>query len=390
MLSPAQIEDLKARVDLASLAEQLGAKLRRSGRHMMGSCPICGGGKRATRFEIKGSQWVCAVCGDGGDAIKLIQAVTGCDFPAAVDRLGGARPLTREEEAKIAAVRQRREAARQAEQERYRQKEIEAARLIYDRGRALQSGGAISRYFAARNCDGGPGLAPGLRGAADVPYFHGETVDHTGRKSPRVVHRGPALLSPVHDNDGAFIALHITWLKPDFSGKAEIVDPETGELLPAKKVRGSMGGGHIVVLGSRETPRRLFKGEGIETVYSVATALYRLGRLRPGDLFWSSVSLGNLGGRAICTVAHPTLKGPTGRPQRIPGPVPDLNPAIPSISIPASIEQLVLLGDGDSDPFLTTKTLERGRARYARDGLRIGIAMAEGGRDFNDMLEGSA
>ncbi|KAI93290.1 DNA primase [Rhodomicrobium udaipurense JA643] len=388
MLSPAQIEDLKGRVDLVSLAEQLGAKLRRSGRHVMGTCPICGGGKRATRFEVKGPAWVCAVCGDGGDAIKLIQAVTGCDFLAAVERLGGARPLTREEEERIAAERERREAKRQAEQEHYRQKEIEAARLIYDRGKTLQPGGAISRYFAARNCDGGPGLAPGLRGCADVPYFHGETLDEAGRKSPRVVHRGPALLSPIYDNDGAFSALHITWLRADFTGKAEIVDPDTGEVLLAKKVRGSMGGGHIVIRGAADRPKRLFMGEGIETVYSVATALHRCGRLARGDLFWSSVSLGNLGGRATATVAHPTLKGPTGRPQRIPGPVPDLNPVIPSISIPASIEQLVLLGDGDSDPFLTKTTLERGRARYARDGLRIGIAMAEGGRDFNDMLEG--
>jgi len=388
MLSPAQIEELKGRVDLVSLAEQLGAKLRRSGRHVMGTCPICGGGAKATRFEVKGAAWVCAVCGDGGDAIKLIQAVTGCDFPAAVERLGGARPLTREEEAKIAAERERREAKRQAEQERYRQKEIEAARLIYDRGRALKPGGAISRYLAARNCDGGPGLAPGLRGAADVPYFHGETIDDVGRKSPRVVHRGPALLSPIYDNEGAFSALHITWLQADFTGKASIVDPDTGEVLPAKKVRGSKNGGHIVIRGSADRPKRLFMGEGIETVYSVATALHRCGRLARGDLFWSSVDLGNLGGRATATVAHPTLRGPNGRPQRIPGPVPDMNPAIPSISIPASIEQLVLLGDGDSDPFLTTTTLERGRARYARDGLRIGIAMAEGGRDFNDMLEG--
>ena len=36
----------------------------------VGSCPVCGGGARASRFEIKGQGWVCAVCEDGGDAIK--------------------------------------------------------------------------------------------------------------------------------------------------------------------------------------------------------------------------------------------------------------------------------------------------------------------------------
>jgi hypothetical protein len=387
MLSPAQIDDLKRRADLVSLAEELGARLRKTGRRHMGSCPICGGGKRATRFEVRGEAWVCAVCGDGGDAIRLVQRATGCDFIAAVERLGGARVLSDEEEAKLREARDKRERARAAEQERYRQREIENARLIYDRGRTLVEGGAISRYFAARNCPGGPRLSPGLRGAADVPYFDGEVLDDFGRKSPRVVHRGPVLLAPIHDSADAFIALHITWLRADFMAKAAIFDPETGELLPSKKVRGSKNGGHIVVRGSRDKPTRLFMGEGIETVYSVATALHRCGRLRPGDLFWSSVDLGNLGGKATASVPHPELKAPTGRPMRIPGPVPDMHPASPAIKIPASIEQLVLLGDGDSDPFLTKTTLKRARARYQRDRLTIGIVVAERGRDFNDMLE---
>ncbi|HEY1309887.1 MAG TPA: toprim domain-containing protein, partial [Pseudolabrys sp.] len=57
----------------------------------------------------------------------------------------------------------------------------------------------------------------------------------------------------------------------------------------------------------------------------------------------------------------------------------------PAIAIPESVTDLVLLGDGDSDPFTTMTTMRRAEARYARPGLHIRVAMAPAGQDFNDV-----
>lgn len=389
-LSEAQIADLKDRVDLAALAQDLGARLRRSGAKWVGSCPVCGGGRRATRFEIKAGSWVCAVCEDGGDAIRLVRQVSGCDFASAVERLGGPRVLDQEEERKLQAQRETRERKQKAEADAYRQREREACRRIWERGRA-PSPGRLGRYYEARGL-----LLPSsalIREAEDVFFYHGEEIDERGSTVPRALYRGPAQLAAFLDNDGCFVGLHLTHLRPDWSGKAEIFDAESGELLNAKKMRGSKKGSHIVlrtppsaaIEAARRAgqPIRLFMGEGIETSAQVGTSLKRACRLLPSDIFWASGDLGNLGGAALGTLAHPTLKTPKGRPQRVPSAEPDMD--APAIRIPDEVTQLCLLGDGDSEPFLTKQTLERGRRRYARPGLSIGIAMAPSGEDFNSM-----
>lgn len=389
-LSEAQIAELKDRVDIADLAMSLGAALRRSGAKWVGSCPMCGGGKRAKRFEIKASGWVCAVCEDGGDAIRLVRQATGCDFASAIERLGGPRVLTAEEERKLSAERAEKERREKAEAERYRRTEIDACERIWSRA-ATPTADRLGRYWDARGL-----ILPGsalIRQAENVPYFHGEEIDERGHRQPICLWRGPAQIAAFLDNDGQFCGVHITWLRPDWCGKAEIVDPATGEVLPAKKMRGSKKGARIIlrdpelrmIRAARDDgrPLRLFMGEGIETTGQVGTSLKRAGRLLPSDIFWASGDLGNLGGAHLGTVAHPDLKTPKGRPQRVPGNEPDM--AAPAIRIPDWVTQLCLLGDGDSEPFLTRMTLERAQARYARPGLSIAIAMAPEGEDFNSM-----
>jgi hypothetical protein len=389
-LTEAQIADLKDRVDLADLAQGLGARLRQSAGRWVGSCPICGGGRLATRFEIKASGWVCAVCEDGGDAISLVRKATGCDFGSAIERLGGPRVLTPEEERKLAGDRANKEKREKAQAESYRRSEIAACRRIWEMGRA-PTADRLGRYHAGRGL-----LLPStalIRELDNAAYFHGEEVDERGRRQPRVLYRGPAQVAAQIDNDGEFVGVHITYLLADWSAKVELSDPETGELLPSKKMRGSKKGAHIVLRtpasaeierARREgQPVRLFMGEGIETVGQVGTSLKHARRLMPADMFWASGDLGNLGGAHLGTVAHPTLKTPKGRPQRIPGPEPDVDAA--AILIPAEVTHLCLLGDGDSEPFLTSTTMERARRRYARPGLTIGIAMAAAGEDFNSM-----
>lgn len=399
-LSDAQIADLKDRIDLADLATGLGASLRRSGQRWVGSCPMCGGGRMATRFEIKNGGWVCAVCEDGGDAIRLVRQATGCDFASAIERLGGPRVLSAEEDRKLAAERAEKERREKAAADLYRERELQACTRLWDWGRGL-SAERLGRYHAARGL-----MVPSsaiLREHPDIAYFHGTELDERGKEQPRVLYRGPAQLAALLDNDGRLCGLHITHLRPDWSGKLALVDPdkadpETGEPipLPAKKMRGSKKGAHIVLRQpARETinaaraegqPVRLFLGEGIETVCQVGTSLKRAGRLLPADLFWASGDLGNLGGGHLGTIPHPTLKTPKGRPQRVPGPDPDMD--APAIRIPDFVTHLCLLGDGDSEPVLTRTTLERARNRYARPGLDIAILMAPDGEDFNSMVQG--
>ena len=389
MLTPEQIADIRDRADVRSLAEELGATLRPSGRKFVGSCPMCGGGKRATRFEIpEPGRWVCAVCSDGGDAIRLLQKATGCDFKGAIDRLGGPRTLSPDETVRLSQKRAAEEKRRLAAQERYRAQAIAAAERLWRQG-CDPRGFATADYLRTRGC-----LVPAsgaIRHHQDVGYFDGETVDERGERVARQIHRGPAMLAAITDNAGAFRAIHITWLQPDPHGaaKAMITDPDTGEILPAKKVRGSKDGGKIVLREGGPAPRRLFIGEGIETVMSVGVALARTGALRDDDAFWSSVDLGNLGGPASATVPHLTLLTKTGRPQRIPGSEPlfeENGQPVNAIRVPVSVEHLVLLGDGDSDPFLTRTALERAAKRHARPGLTITTAFAPAGMDFNDLL----
>ena len=54
------------------------------------------------------------------------------------------------------------------------------------------------------------------------------------------------MLAKISGEGGVFQGLHITWLDPSGpKGKARIVDPSTGEVMPAKKCRGSKAGGSV-------------------------------------------------------------------------------------------------------------------------------------------------
>jgi hypothetical protein len=378
-----------------------------------GPCPACGGRDRfAVNFTKR--KFNCRGCGaKGGDALALALVGERLAFVDACEDLSGrARPArigaeSAEEREARAARRAALDARQQAEREKadadaaeFRRREREAALRIWKEGRPV-SKGLAGRYLAARGL-----MLPGtaqLRETDSALYFHGLEDDGRGGQRPRLIHRGPAMLALLTGNDGSGVGVHITWLSEDRLAKAALTDPETGEALPAKKMRGSKNATRIVlreVCFPRDAagkdsmspqpgvagPLRLFIGEGIETTLSVATALRAAGRLEPGDAFWAAADLGNLGGPASGTVAHPTLTTPSGRPARVPGLVPDLTRE--AMTIPASVARLVLLGDGDSDPFTTRAALERARRRHAAPGRTISIIVAPQGRDFNDVLRG--
>lgn len=390
------------------------AKGSSKGKDLAGPCPNCGGRDRFSVHHVK-RKFNCRGCGvKGADALALALVGQHVSFAEACEDLSGeprpARVNAETAEEKAARAARRREAdLRQAEEarkrevdaENYRARERAACCRIWEVGRAPTAVG-LGRYFDARRI-----ILPAsalIREADDVAFYHGEEIDERGFSRPRVIHRGPAMLAQMLDNDGEFVGLHITYLRADWSGKADIFDPETSEALPPKKMRGSKKGSHIVLRQPDVAARtaccaaavRMFMGEGLETVAAVGTALKRAGRLAALDHFWGSGDLGNLGGPAAGTIAHPVLKTAKGRAQRLPGPVPDFSEK--GILIPPHVTHLVLLGDGDSERVLTETTLERARRRYRADRerlreadpsippLTIGIALAPVGSDFNDML----
>jgi len=320
--------------------------------------------------------------------------VQGSDFLGAVEALTGRVPPNRavsDEErsaraARIAEIEARRIAeAQEAERQHndFRSKEIARAHRIWSDAGPIE-GSVAEAYLRYRGVTWAPGAK--LRCASALPYWHFVAGNW------KIVHEGPAMVAAILGRSGRFIGCHCTWIDHSFtsrSGKATIAHPETGELLDAKKVRGSQKGGHIHLAGIWNGATRLVVGEGIETVYSVREAEGVEARSR--TLYWSSVNLGNLGGRASESVVHPdaTMTDKAGRirRQKVPGPVPNLED-IDTLMPPDHVDEIVLLGDGDSDPFSTRNTLLRFAARWHRPGRTIRAAWADAGDDFNDMLRG--
>jgi hypothetical protein len=362
----------------------------------VGPCPGCGGTDRFS-INIKKNIFWCRKSAEGGDAIALARHVQGAEFLAAVEILTGRPPPGRTVSEEELQARARRvvelEARRKAEAERlageeneYRSKEIERARKIWKAAGPI-AGSIAERYLNHRGVLVPPGAK--LRAASDLPYW----LNIGGEW--KSIHSGPAMVAAIQGRDDRFIGCHITWIDPALSsrsGKAQIVHPETGELLDAKKVRGSQKGGHIHLGGVTVDPRRFVVGEGIETVLSVQVAEIAAGR-SAFSLYWSSVNLHNLGGRSAASVPHPTLtltdsRGRT-RAQRVPGPEPGLEDHA-VIAPPPEADDILLLGDGDSDHFTTRNVLLRFAARWQRPGRTIRAAWASDGADFNDMLRGAA
>lgn len=362
----------------------------------VGPCPGCGGTDRFS-LNLKKNIFWCRKSAEGGDGIALARHVQGCDFLAAVEILTGRPPPGRtvsDEERKARARRVAElEARRKAEAERlageeneFRSKEIDRARKIWKAAGPI-AGSIAEAYLRHRGVYAPAGAK--LRAASDLPYWH-----HIGGEW-KLIYKGPAMVAAIQGRDDRFIGCHITWIDPNLasrSGKAEIVHPETGELLDAKKVRGSQKGGHIHLGGPSVGSRRFVVGEGIETVLSVQLAERLAGR-SAFTLYWSSVNLHNLGGKSAGSVPHPTLtltdsRGRT-RAQRVPGPEPDLDDHA-VITPPPEADDILLLGDGDSDRLTTRNVLLRFAARWQRPGRTIRAAWAADGADFNDMLRGAA
>ncbi|MBL1435646.1 MAG: hypothetical protein COB08_005550 [Rhodobacteraceae bacterium] len=350
------IEAIAARLNIEGL--------KRVARELVGPCPVCGG---KDRFSINKDMGVynCRTCG-GGDVIRLVELVQGCDFKEALQWLcGDAEVKIDPEEAKRREARFKKEQQRRdGESDRYRQY---ARKRAYDNWTsALPAKGTIvEEYLRLRGLPLAD-IPACIRFHPDLPY-----VKKIGGKNTRL-HSGPAMVAAIQLPDGRFSALHQTWL--DVSqpkGKALIFDPE-GAQISAKLYAGPKKT-CAIRLHTPEGASTLVMGEGIETTASAWVA-----DVIPNAAYWAGVDLGNMAGRQV------KEKG-----KRHSG-VPDLVSGADGFVPPPWVKRLIYVMDGDSNPKDTRAKLLAGcRRAIARcPGLVASIVSAETGRDLNDMIMG--
>jgi putative DNA primase/helicase len=280
-------------LSVSDLASRL--NLQRSVRGYRGTCPACA---YPDAFSMKPGKadrigLFCASCGNR-------EAITD----AVVRAVGGAwTPPTATIPSDDPAALQRK---------------LDKALSLWN-GSTPATGTLADIYLTARAL---AGLAPSLalRFRADCPH------PDQGRL--------PAMVAEVVGLDGAFLALHRTFLRRDGSGKADIELPRAS--------LGPLWGGAVHLDLIAET---LVIGEGIETSASA-------GRLLNLPA-WAAVSAGNLAQGLV---------------------------------LPTEVRRVVIAADAD----LPGKRAARSAAiRWQREGRTVRIAHPDiAGRDFNDILRG--
>lgn len=355
-----------------------------------GPCPACGG---TDRFAVRPHDRLfnCRHCGaKGRDALSLALVGEAVSFVEACEALTGEPKPSRthdetpeEREARLERRRKQEadalaaaeRAARRIEADR--QDMLERADRLWGRGGTLVNS-PIADYLAHRNIRPLPPAIENLRYLSDLPFYVEVDVERGGRirNELSIVHRGPAMLARIQRSDGRLIGVHRTWFDREFTtanpkGRPHLVHPQTGKTLKTKKVLGEAHGGAIRLVrgldwrgeqpssfpGDLIPPTRLFLGEGIETCLSVYLALHRAGSpVLDRAAVWCGISLGNLR----------------------------------NIRAPRPIEEVILLGDGDSDPDDTAEALDQAEANFVSQGCRVVRLPAPPGMDFNDMLEAKA
>ncbi|KWV54325.1 hypothetical protein AS156_00940 [Bradyrhizobium macuxiense] len=385
---------LDAKILDVATSSIVNAKLRKKSREHVGPCPLCGGGsdvkgKRrvADGFAVNPAKGVfnCRRGGVGGDVVAMVMHTRGVPFVAACELIVGEPPPargsaiteeTRRKSEELQAQAAERERRRIQDDNIYRAREIRTVRDIYDRAHPF-AGSSAEIYAGIRGLTFPPaptGRAAPIKSVEAMPY-------HVDKDT--IAHRGPAMVAPIINARREFQGLHFTYL--DLAREKGKLQLEwEGEMLDAKKSRGSKQGNFVALTGPVE-PEFLVIGEAIEKTTAVYMALASTGRDMSAAAFWSGCDLGNLAGKAAASVIHPTLKNEkTGRAVKVSGPVPDLTS--PAIEIPDSVTDLVLLGDSTSEPFSTRQAMSRAAARYSRPGRTVRIAWAPGGIDFDDLL----
>ena len=353
MAHPIDIEAVKAAHRLEEVAARYGVKLRRAGHELTGLSPFRA--ERTPSFYVHPAKqtFYCFSTNQGGGVIDFVMLMEGWDFSTALKRLaadagiaGDARAAARAEERKI---EQRRI---EIEEQREKQRRIRKAIDIWKRC-IPADGTLVERYLRNRCIDldairrvYGYKIPASLRFHPALEYYYAG-----------VRHTGPAMVGALTDARRCFTGVHRTWLEAQGKGKAHLPKPK----LTLGAVWGSLG------LMSPIGPRAIV-GEGYETTGSVMS---EMAKRREKAFFASGLSLGNICGGGQAAVPSPDHAGAL---------------------MPRGVERLIILGDADGkDPEKTRSMLDNAALKFQQlQGIETRIAMAEAGKDFNDMVRSTA
>jgi hypothetical protein len=372
--------------DILMVAQSLGARLKNgAANEWAGPCPVCGGDDRFSVNTRKGV-FNCRGCGGKGTPIDMVMMVTGCSVLEAAEQITGqsrpdrSRDETEEERAaRIRAhqvrvldlERRNREDLEQAEAHRVREEE-HVAKVIERAGPVWDSPHGLGYLTEARKLNPSRRLLGDIRFVAELDYWG---YSDNGSGELRYLDTLPAVIALIRDFAGSIIGISQTYLDPKEPKKW--TPPNSASNQPTK-VRGEKKGGMIRLGRVGET---LALAEG----YITALSWYAMGYGPEDVTLAAAVDLGNLAGRALGTVAHPTLADVRGRPVRIPnGLKPD--PDELGVILPDGVKSVILVGDRDSETFATAAKMMTAAMRFRAKGLAVELSWPPAGKDFNQML----
>lgn len=87
LLSRAEIDALKASVDLAEVIRAAGVELKAQGKNFFGRCPFHEDDKPSLSVNPEAQLWQCFGCRAGGDVFKFLELSEKLDFPGQLARL---------------------------------------------------------------------------------------------------------------------------------------------------------------------------------------------------------------------------------------------------------------------------------------------------------------
>jgi hypothetical protein len=196
---------------------------------------------------------------------------------------------------------------------------------------------------------------------------------------PYLVGYFPAMVAAMRDLQGNIQAAHVTYLAKDGSGKADIIDPVTGEILKSKKIHGSPTGCAIRLYPADEC---VAIGEGIESSLSVR-------QVEPDQAVWCAASRGNLVGAGCARHQSQLNHHYRSKGMRAPETIrPD--PERPGLLLPPSIGMVLIIADNDGDPKTNRPLIARGVKKFEHHGHQVGVIWPARGLDANDMVRAAS
>jgi DNA primase len=374
------IPAIRERNDLATVVGQVVA-LKRSGHRHKGNCPFHA--EKTPSFYVidqcAAAHFHCFGCGAHGDVIGFVMRIQALSFVEACRMLsaqGGLDDPKVLDQARRRALQQAEAAAARDAANRERQRRL-SAKIWTETERITDQAPALG-YFDRRGID--IGRLPDARLPADIRFHPALEYWWASENGTREsIAKTPALVSAIRAPDGHGVGVEIKYIAAD-GAKAEIVDPETGEILTHKKMRGNPWGGAIHLAPAAKT---MAFGEGMETCLSIMMA-------EPNLPVWACLSIGNLAGAALGRGRRIATPGNPDRAFRyLPSATPDLEK--PAFLPPASCRTAILLEDADNaDPDAAANQYACAAARWKAAGHTVSRIRPPAGMDFNDLVKRKA